>query len=421
MNIPHGAIFIWTGTNAGIPAEWERVTDLDSKYPKGAAESVDPGDVGGAATHSHTSPAHSHASCQAHTHTISIAAGSGGQSGESRTAGTGDGDTSNHSHSNFTSGAVSGFSTSSVAATYGSVSNDPPFHEVIYVTPTTFASSLPSGIVALADESIDGMDVCDGSGGTPNLVDKYLKGASAAADSGTTGGSTTNVHALSHIHTTTHTHASATSGVASTNQNANSTVAGGSVVQSTHTHAVALAASTPSTTDNVSLTTTETVEPAYTKLLAVQAPSVLPTPKKVIALWIGLLSDIPFGWIICDGSNGTVDMRGRHLKITATVGEVGDTGGSNTHTHAAQNHGHTVAHTHSQSISHSGSGSSNASSITITTSATTHAVTTDSVNLVIDNSSTTADSASNEPPYRTVAFIKLVSGPHPSLLLNFVH
>ena len=58
MAISNGVIFIWTGTNASIPAGWERVTSLDSKYPKAITNtSTEPNTTGGSDTHSHSATA----------------------------------------------------------------------------------------------------------------------------------------------------------------------------------------------------------------------------------------------------------------------------------------------------------------------------------------------------------------------------
>lgn len=417
MLIKNGIIFIWSGTHASIPSGWSRVTAMDDKYPKGTADATNPNTTGGAATHTHTSVAtHTHTNA-AHTHTITIAnttstgtaAGSGGQP-------------SIHNHTCPASGAVTSFSASSPSATYASASNDPEYHKIIFVTPTTGVTKLPSGIITLADSAVPaGFNVCDGNNGTPNLVDKFLKGASAGADAGATGGSKQNTHALSHTHTTSHAHSAVTSGTPSLN---NIAVSGsGTIPASNHTHSIALPAATPSTADDVSLVTTETnIEPAYTKLMAMKASAETPAIYNIIAMWIGTLTNIPRGWVLCDGNGGTVDMRDRHLKITATLGEVGNTGGSNTHTHAAQTHNHSVAHTHSTTASHVSSGITVTSGGSNTKGETSHAVSTNSQNLVLNSASTSANSSNNEPPYRTVAFIKLVSmSSGNTFLMNFIH
>ena len=61
-------------------------------------------------------------------------------------------------------------------------------------------------------------------------------------------------------------------------------------------------------------------------------------PSGTIVMWSG--SNVPSGWAICNGSNGTPNLTGRFIKAATTAGS---TGGSNTHSH-----GHTLqggAHT----------------------------------------------------------------------------
>ena len=53
-----------------------------------------------------------------------------------------------------------------------------------------------------------------------------------------------------------------------------------------------------------------------------------------IRMYNGLLASIPVGWVLCDGSNGTPDLRGRYPKGAAASIEAGDTGGALTHSHA---------------------------------------------------------------------------------------
>lgn len=395
MSIQNGIIFIWSGTHASIPSGWSRVTSMDDTYPKGTDSATNPNVAGGAATHTHTSPAHTH-TAQSHTHLIYLNTGTGGSI-------TGAGGSlavvSAHGHSAATSGAVASFSCQSTTITYGAFSNDPPFYKVIYVTPTTEVTILPAGIITLADAVITGMNVCDGTLSTPNLVDKYLKGAAVGTDAGTTGGTLTDIHDITHTHTTSHNHAAGTTGSSGATLNATGS---GTLVRA-HTHSPTPNAATPTISYSGSLTTAESVEPAYTKLLAYQAATDIRPPTGVIAMWLGTLAAIPAGWSL------VTTMQGRHLKITATVVSAGATGGANTHTHAAQSHTcaviahtHTVANQgHTSNSNQSGGGSAMADATTI------HTAYTDSVNLVTDVATTTANSSNNEPSYRTVAFIKL--------------
>ena len=47
-------------------------------------------------------------------------------------------------------------------------------------------------------------------------------------------------------------------------------------------------------------------------------------------MWSGSINDIPVGWALCDGSNGTPDLRDRFIVGAGGSYNVGNTGGSNT-------------------------------------------------------------------------------------------
>lgn len=66
-------------------------------------------------------------------------------------------------------------------------------------------------------------------------------------------------------------------------------------------------------------------------------------PAGIICMWAGLLANIPSGWNLCNGANGTPDLRDRFIKGCSAAEEPGATGGAATHTHAA--HAYTPAGT----------------------------------------------------------------------------
>jgi microcystin-dependent protein len=85
-------------------------------------------------------------------------------------------------------------------------------------------------------------------------------------------------------------------------------------------------------------------------------------PRGVILMWSGAVGLIPSGWHLCDGTNGTPDLRGMFVIGAGGSYAVGDTGGSNSVTLSASNipsHSHTLstsgttatggAHTHTAS------------------------------------------------------------------------
>ena len=52
-------------------------------------------------------------------------------------------------------------------------------------------------------------------------------------------------------------------------------------------------------------------------------------PSGCILMWSGPTSTIPNGWHLCDGSNGTPDLRNRFIVGAGSTYGTGDTGGTN--------------------------------------------------------------------------------------------
>jgi len=68
-------------------------------------------------------------------------------------------------------------------------------------------------------------------------------------------------------------------------------------------------------------------------------------PSGLIGIWHGTIANIPAGWVICDGNNGTPNMLGRFVEGVATAAtDPGATGGEATHTLSIAE---MPAHTHS--------------------------------------------------------------------------
>ena len=421
MAISNGVIFIWTGTNAGIPAGWERVTDLDGKYPKVISNgSTEPNTTGGSATHTHTGSSHTH-TMASHTHTVSY----GGSLGTNQDSGSSDqnGIANGHSHPSQTSGGPTSVSVSNESVTYTSVSNDPPYYTVIYITPTTSVGGLANLTIGLYEDSdfttnntgkFNGYYQCDGNNSTPDLTNRYFKGASAGADAGTTGGSTTNSHTLTHTHSISHAHAQLTTPL-STGPFNNDT-GGSDMASKFHTHTTTINTTNSSTSDTPSTTTTETVEPSYKKILPLQNRSnSVYTPNGIIGLWLGSLNSIPINFELVS------NYYNYYLKGTYGYLQIGDTGGSNTHTHASSTHTHSaVSHSHTGSTSTFGSDTRRDGNGEGGVRDHNHNVTVSTENIILNSGSTTADSSSNEPEYRTVALIKYLGEKGASILLNLI-
>ena len=99
--------------------------------------------------------------------------------------------------------------------------------------------------------------------------------------------------------------------------------------------------------------------------------TVIGVPSGIIAVWSGSEGSIPSGWYLCNGSNGTPDLRNRFIVVAGSGSSysVGNTGGSNTvtlstsqipsHSHTTNNHSHNASvsdpgHGHSVSVSDPG-------------------------------------------------------------------
>lgn len=61
-------------------------------------------------------------------------------------------------------------------------------------------------------------------------------------------------------------------------------------------------------------------------------------PRGTILPWYGTQKSVPNGWAICDGRNGTPDMRNRFLMGVESTDEIGVAGGSNFTTGKTRGH-----------------------------------------------------------------------------------
>lgn len=179
-----------------------------------------------------------------------------------------------------------------------------------------------------------------------------------------------------------------------------STFTANAVLVGNGTSAVATVA--PSTSGNV-LTSTGTA----------WASSALPAsfPSGGIIMWSGSIASIPSGWVICDGTNSTPNLRDKFVIGAGSAYAVAATGGSAdavvvTHTHTATSTVTDPGHAHSYTsvlFNHplnSGSGGAGVS-VADTTSGATTGITVGTTNASAGVSGTNA----NLPPYYALAFI----------------
>jgi len=346
MIVPENIIFVWSGSNGSIPTGWTRETSYDGKYVLGLSGGASVGDTGGAETHNHTVDDHTHTQ-NAHNHGVSGGAGSGSENSPS----TGSSMIiilhTHISRPSFNATAVN----QNASVTLNATSNDPPYHEVIFIK-SDGTNGFANSMIGFSDlgSLISGWALCDGTAPTPDLRNKFLQGALAGSDAGGTGGSSdshTHTETATHNHTQnshTHTNRNSRPGNGATEKRTGSTAP--TKALATHRHLVAI--STNTATNQVSSVTLQNddAQPTFRKLAIIQnntgGDSLV---HGLMGLWGSPVASIPNSWV------QDSDMDGFFLKGANVLGEIADTGGGDQHTHTAD------AHTHTQdSHAHTGSG-----------------------------------------------------------------
>ena len=202
--IPNGA---WAFYNSdSFPTNWTRQNG--NRFLKGAAAGNGGGAQGGSSdSHTHTDLGHTHMeNPHTHTGTTDVSSGSSVRSkaGTGLSVGT-------HTHT-----ISAGTTTATEQSGTGVIQNSdgqPPFYKLNIIQNGTGGEQTPNNIIAMWDGNIgsvpSGWVVCDGTNGTPNLNDKFIKGANANLEIGTEGGALTHTHdaGAAHSHTiNAHTH-----------------------------------------------------------------------------------------------------------------------------------------------------------------------------------------------------------------------
>jgi hypothetical protein len=88
--------------------------------------------------------------------------------------------------------------------------------------------------------------------------------------------------------------------------------------------------------------------------IATAIASINSVPSGMIAMWAGAATAIPSGWFLCNGLNGTPDLRDRFVVGAGNSYAVGATGGSKDAVVVSHSHGITIAtsgsHYHTQRV-----------------------------------------------------------------------
>lgn len=124
--------------------------------------------------------------------------------------------------------------------------------------------------------------------------------------------------------------------------------------------------------------------------------SVEGTPSGVISMWSGAISDIPSGWTLCDGTDGTPNLQDRFIVGAGSQYGVSDTGGEDEHTLTVDE---MPSHSHTYAGKTSGGGAGDAPEYLR-----------DDLQAQTEKTSTTGGDQphENRPPYHALAYIMKV-------------
>lgn len=157
---------------------------------------------------------------------------------------------------------------------------------------------------------------------------------------------------------------------------------------------------------------------AFTGIATFTAAPVVPTtfgvvPAGGIIMWSGSIASIPTGWLLCDGTSGTPNLRDRFVVGAGSTYAVAATGGSAdaivvSHTHTATSTITDPGHTHislSYGAASSGGGANGIVAQGTGTNYTSLSSTT-SITAATTNASTgVSGTNANLPPYYALAYI----------------
>jgi hypothetical protein len=134
-------------------------------------------------------------------------------------------------------------------------------------------------------------------------------------------------------------------------------------------------------------------------------------PSNIVIIWSGAILDIPEGWFLCDGDNGTPDLRNRFVYGVSGTVNLSTTGGSADAIVVSHNHTGTAnttgAHTHGIGLSNfsdqqAGFRATNSAQVNQTPTSTSAGAHSHTLTLTETGSSGTN---ANLPPYHALAYI----------------
>lgn len=410
--LPADLILAWPGSVASIPTGWTRVAALDGYYPRGSSDVVAPVVTGGTATHIHTTPGHTHVIGD-HHHWLS---GNTGSDGTGTISARFNGATEQqanqphyHTRPDITWGHYAEHSGSFAPAT-ATADNLPPTRDVVWISSDGARTEYPTGALGWATESVSGWTTDTSSDG------RFLRGADAGDPGGVNSGASTHTHTIdTHNHAGfLHTHTVDNTGLSlPVGTNAGYGVSTPRWLPR-HTHPITAGIGWTGDLTVVSGGTTGSAnhEPPNRRLQVLRNTSG-GIQTRIIGLYLGTVAALDPLLTLCDGTDGTPDMRSWFCRDRGSD-SVNSTGGSSTHSHTTGTHTHTLPpHHHTTAVGISTTGSFTAPSwgdlgYSPTTGHThTSGNTYDATPTVSSNSSGSTDTVSHAPPYHEAHFVRL--------------
>lgn len=405
---------IHVGSHASIPANFSRETGMDGKFMKAWGAEA-PNTAGGSAQHSHTSPAHTHV-INHHTHSYSVSSNITGNQ-EDCSGGTNTFADQGHYHTSGSTDTTDGGNLSD-SVTYANVTWEPLHLRVIFIKPTSSPQPIPNN--ACIFWYSDTLPAGGQWAFYTDAYDRFIRGADTGEDGGVQAGSATHEHSVTHTHSTvSHSHTGTASGTSHCNRDGAYPNANSHAAPCSHTHTVYLSSvnlTSSQYSGNAGSADTD-IEPLHKKMRLIQNVS-------------GVALAIPLGGIVPSlslttaprGFSMKTTLQDYFIKTAGGDGQVGATGGANSHSHALSNsHTHTDttgahSHTGSTSANSGGGGQTGVSSENAAHNPHYHNITGVGTNTASwQNASIQANSTDWQPPYRTVSFLELVkniSGGH---------
>jgi hypothetical protein len=405
-----GRIF-WTGTNATIPGigvTWQEDTAFAERFFQGDTTTY-AGPANGGGTHTHTSVSHPHTGNE-HTHGV---LGGDASVSEISADGTGGATCSDGAHGHpggVSAGATITYGAPSVGVTWPASTDDPPHVKVLVIEIVAAAGDqdIPD------DGVVFGLTTPAGFAKVAALDGKFLQATTSGGDSDLGGaGSATHTHTsvAGHSHAPAdHTHPSNPADGSDLTRDVTPGTPGLTLLEDHHNVSLQSQTTTLST-DSITSDATSS-EPSHIELLPVQNTSggaVAPVDDSTIIPYVGTYAQLAAlsGWELYAPADSL------QVKCTTTDGNVGNTGGSNSHTHSSSHgHTHSGAHTHTPTVSQVGNQQVDAGAVGVIERTKTphfHGWSIFSTTPTLQNASVPLTSQDGRPPYRTVLWARKVA------------